>query len=105
MTKGVNSEGGTWWSNVYRACAAMNLNRQDEALLDLETIAVSPALVWEPLLRDSQCFTSLAENARYQNVIAGVRDRKEAYRVGLPSVLAKHGLTDYVAQELRAVAP
>lgn len=101
MTKGIESGGGTWWSPVYRACAAMNLNRQAAALEDLTSIATSPALVWEPILQDSRCFASLTNNPTYQKVLADVQTRKAGYRARLPSVLEKHGLSDLVAQELR----
>jgi tetratricopeptide (TPR) repeat protein len=101
MTKGLESQGRTWWTRIYRACAAMNLNRQAEALQDLESLAKSPALVWEPVLRDSRCFASLSKDPVYQKVLAGVEARKAGYRARLPTVLAKHDMTDYVAQAFR----
>lgn len=80
----------SWWSHLYQACALSIAGRDDEALAQLDLSTHSPGLPWYPFLRDSHCFTRLADDPGYQLIIEGMDRRMAGLRENLPDRLTAH---------------
>ena len=94
-------ENGTersWWQNTLLACTQVQLGKRADALDTLERVVESHGLVWSPMLQDSPCFKRLAEEPRYQQVVARIEERKRVLRERLPTTLSAHGVSEVVPQ-------
>lgn len=81
-----------WWVHLYSACALAVLDRDDEALDELDRIYESPRLPWPHLLQSSRCFQKYVDEPRYQAVLRHVQERQAALRAKLPKTLERFGV-------------
>jgi serine/threonine protein kinase/TolB-like protein/cytochrome c-type biogenesis protein CcmH/NrfG len=84
----------SWWVMSYYACTLLQLGREDEALDVLDNIRVSQGLAWMPVLRDSPCFRRVADEPRYQELLAYLEMRQAKLRERLPITLQQYEVTD-----------
>lgn len=92
-----------WWANAYQACAFEVLGERERALERIERIPASPGLIWMPLILDVHCFRRLADEPRYQAVIAALERRMAALRAAVPAALARRGMPSEPAALAEAV--
>jgi len=92
-----------WWANAYQACAFEVLGERERALARIERIPASPGLIWMPLILDGHCFRRLADEPRYQVVIAALERRMAELRAALPAALARWGMPSEPAALAEAV--
>jgi hypothetical protein len=81
-----------WWANAYQACAFEVLGERERALVRIERIPDSPGLIWMPLILDTHCFRRLADEPRYQAVVAALERRMAELRAAVPAALARWGM-------------
>jgi len=91
------SHNGPWWGDVgwigvHRGCGLAVLGRHEEALQQLVLATESPRLLWDPVIRDSWCFQSFADEPVYQNVLRDQEERRAALRARLPATLVEFGV-------------
>ena len=91
------SHNGPWWGDVgwigvHRGCGLAVLGRHEEALQQLVLATESPRLLWDPVIRDSWCFQSFADEPVYQNVLRDQEGRRAALRARLPATLVEFGV-------------
>jgi len=92
-----------WWANAYQACAFEVLGERERALARIERIPASPGLIWMPLILDGHCFRRLADQPRYQAVIAALERRIAELRAAVPAALARWGMPSEPAALAEAV--
>jgi len=84
----------SWASHVSMACAMAVLEKDAEALKELEVLPTLAPIVWMPWLKDQACFQKFAGEPRYQAVVDAMEARLSAIRKRLPATLANQGLLD-----------
>jgi len=83
-----------WWTLSYHSCTLLQLGERAEALETLDKVKASRGLAWTPMLRDSLCFRPVAEEPRYQEVLANLEMRQAELRARLPATLLEYGVAD-----------
>ena len=88
----LSDTGESWASPISLACAFAVLNKNEEALYQLELLPTLATIVWIPWLKDQTCFQKFATEPRYQDVVSAMEARLLAMRERLPRTLEKQGL-------------
>ena len=88
-----HTDSGNWWVHVYSACALSILDRDEEALDELDLVRSSPRLPWKHLVQDMICFGKFRENDRYLALLEHIDERLAAMREKLPRTLARFGVS------------
>ena len=101
---GIDTGSKSWWGYTLSACALINLGRIEEALNHLDNLKEVAGFVWNPYLRDSPCFVRIADEPRYQSVLAHLDSRKATLREQLPGALSQLGVDLYASEYLAELA-
>jgi TolB-like protein/tetratricopeptide (TPR) repeat protein len=87
------AEGYNWLAAVAGACAFAIRGDEDMARSYLEKAQKSTQLAWDPVLRDSPCFSRLQEDPVYQATVRYFDDRRKLLKERLPATLAEFGVS------------
>jgi TolB-like protein/tetratricopeptide (TPR) repeat protein len=82
-----------WWQSVNMACAMAVAGNHAAALDRLTHVRGSVRLPVRPVLMDSPCLESFAEEPRYQEILGLVEARRKALRERLPTTLAEFNVS------------
>ena len=88
-----HTDSANWWVHVYSACALSIMDRDDEALDELDLVRQSPRLPWKHLIQDMVCFRKFKAEDRYIALLAHIDERLAAMREKLPQTLARFGVS------------
>lgn len=92
-TRQVHHQNPEWTVEFMKACSLATLERDQEALAQLELTLRSPRLPIVPTIEDSLCLQRYKDNPRYLAVIEHFDKRRAELRERLPGTLAAAGLS------------
>jgi len=82
-----------WWVAIEVACKNAILGRDDEVRRRLKRAQESKHLVWEPMLKDAECFKRFADDPVFQATVRHYDELREKLRARLPATLARYGVS------------
>ena len=90
-TRGAD-ETANWWVSVQAGCVYAILGDDDEVRRRLDKALEGRILVWDPILKDHQCWKTYADDPAYIAVVQHFEDLRAELRERLPETLAQHGV-------------
>jgi len=96
MDRYYNAETTDWWVALGVACGAAIIGNDERVREYLGRAQKGKNLVWEPMLKDAQCFKKYANDPQFQAVVRHFDELRADLRERLPATLAEHGVSlDY----------
>ena len=87
------SNSANWWIALEHACTQAILGNDVEVSLLLQRAQQSNHLVWEPMLKDHQCFKRMSDDPDYKATVRHFDELREMLRARLPATLARYGVS------------
>ncbi len=86
-------ESSDWWISLNLACLYAVVGDDSMVYERLQRVLDNNHLAWDPMLKDSSCFTRFQEDPAYVAVVDHYEGRREMLRERLSETLARYGVS------------